>query len=118
MGPIQILFLCSLVVHVHIFVFNCIDLFLPLKALKESLSLRSFIPIFSDTKRIIFNLDLSDANIECVQKLPICLLLAFVILMKALRDPFVRQERSQDYSYETCSQNLLVDNKIKCVCYL
>jgi len=55
-GPIQILFLCSLVAHVHIFVFDCID-FLPLKALKESLSLRSFISIFSETKRINFNSD-------------------------------------------------------------
>jgi len=63
MGPIQILFHCSLVAHVHIFVFDCIDLFLPLKALKESLSLRSFIRIFSETKRINFNLDLTDVDI-------------------------------------------------------
>jgi len=79
MGPIQILLLCSLVAHVHIFFFDCIDLFLSLKALKESLSLRSYIPIFSETKRINFNLDLSDADIECVQKFPFvyCLLLVF-----------------------------------------
>ena len=51
-------------------------------------------------------------------KAPICLLLAFGILMETFCDHFVRQERSQDHSHETCSQNSLVDNKIKFVCYL
>ena len=41
-------------------------------------------------------------------KNPICLLLAFGILLETLCD----------HSHETCSQNSLVDNKIKFVCYL
>jgi len=94
MGHIQILFLCSLVIHVHIFVFNCIDLFLSLKALKESLSLRSFIPIFSESRESISNFIFLMQTLNVYKKFSFVYCLLLLFLIKALRGPFVRQERS------------------------
>ena len=94
MGPIQILFICSLVIHVRIFVFNCIDLFLSLKTLKEPLSLGSFIPIFSEPRESISTLIFLMQTLNVYKKFSFVYCLLLLFLMKALRGPFVRQERS------------------------